>query len=181
MINQNITQKFLQLISEKMQTTISNYKYSYGQNIILWDQPYIYEDVSDNSLHITPGNESESIAYKVDIVCQQEEFIQELNKFKLKPKIYKHLIYIPYDISEDQSEFENILKLTEHIKIIHHTSSYAAFPKLSIKLDGKLLLRPDREYWINFINTKEYVVHVYQVDPRGKREQMLFYVIIPIP
>ncbi len=94
--------------------------------------------------------------------------------YKLDLQIDKDLLYIKPITHEFNDEIENLSLMFDNIIVLNKTNSDVV-RKMSLIINGKLFLNPNREYWVNFINNQEYVVHCYELDSSGKRQEMLFY------
>ena len=169
-----IENRFITFIKENLKKNINRFEYSYNQTLVLWDSRYIYEDVDTFELFDNYDNKKEYIVHDIKKIADTDAFKRfcdtpyftlnieyDRNNYKIlvNPFLFKH------------EEAENIQKIMSQIKIHFHTNE-----KMSAFIEGKLFNRPDRLFSFNFINNKEYVVHVYEVEETGKRGDMLFYV-----
>lgn len=151
MINDRIVSNFIKLVQSKLDNQ--------HQLPALYDDPFIYED-ADAPFSITesPLNpQKEYIAYSTE-------------------KIYKH----PKFQSFQQSH--NLLILDKHklclkeavlLDDIHvvHWNLHMPFHKTIVHFKGQLVSHPNRSFSLNFINDKEWVMHVYDT----QNKTLLYY------
>jgi len=172
----NLVNNFINYIKKNIDELIKDNLYSYNQYIILWNSEYIYEEADTRVITNVPKEELEYITYKTQDVFNHNDFKEFLTQsyYKLDLQIDKDLLFIKPITHEFNHEIDNLSLMFDQINVIQKNNSEIS-RKMSIIINGKLFLHPDREYWINFVNNHEYVVHCYEVDSSGKRQNMLFY------
>lgn len=172
----NLVNNFIIYLKKNIEELIKENLYSYNQYIILWNSEYIYEDANTYEITNKPKEEIEYITYKTQDIFNHRDFKEFMTKsyYKLDLHVDENILYIKPITHEFNHEQENLSLMFDQISVIHKNNSEIA-RKMSIIINGKLFLHPDREYWVNFVNNHEYVVHCYELDSSGKRQNMLFY------
>ena len=171
-----IVNNFIIYLKKNIDELIKDKLYSYNQYIIVWNSEYIYEEADTYIITNQPNIDKEYITYKTKDIFNHQSFKDFLTEsyYKLDLQTDKDLLYIKPITCEFNDEKNNLSLMFDNIRVMYNNNSDIS-RKMSLIINGKLFLNPDREYWVNFINNNEYVVHCYELDSLGKRQNMLFY------
>lgn len=163
--------KFIQEVKKNIDRVIDKQEYHYFNTIIVWDNPYFVEKISDD----------ESIIHDVIKIVQNPQFQHFVSSpyFNLVLEVNSYKIMIKPFMDKNESELEQLQNILRCISVTDGNAMYKP-RKLSCTIDGRLFHRPNRKYMANFINAEEYVVHVYELDEHGKTKKMLFYYFVPL-
>jgi hypothetical protein len=164
-------EKFIQEVKKSIDKVINALEYHYLNRIIVWDNPHFVEHICDD----------ESIIHDVTKIIQHPHFQRFISSpyFNLDLEVNDNKIFIKPLMDRNDSELEQLQNILRCISIMDGNAMQKP-RKLSCTIDGRLFHRPNRKYMANFINTDEYVVHVYEIDEHGKTKKMLFYYFVPL-
>lgn len=151
---------FLDYIKEKI-THIIDTRYSNRNSIIVWNDPYVYEDLDQPTINLRIDNEdtSECRVYSVAHLLQHDVFHSFKSAFGCPIRISGYTITLEPILNE----FDNIIDYLE-VHLVSKDNS-----KISIYLDGNLFNYPNKLISLNFINKNEYVIHLYDKDIDNKK------------
>lgn len=145
---------FFKLIKERINDIFIN-SYNNRQRFIIWDKPYIYEDLTKPHTNITLELDEtrEFRAYSVQKILSQQKCIKKYYNCPIKIDGYVLSVEPMVTCFED------------HIKCI---SAHLWTQKITVYIDGLLFNVPNMVLSMNFINYDEYVVHICSKDETGK-------------
>lgn len=148
MINDRIVKNFIQFIKDKLDTPF--------QLPALYDDPFIFEDADPPfSLSLDIDPEKEYIAYQAEKIYKHPEFQRFMQAYNLQ--IAKHKLQI-----REAALLDNIQ--------VNHYNLHMPFHKTIVKIKGL----SHRDVSLNFINSKEWVLHVYD------KNTLLYYFLCSV-
>lgn len=153
MINERIVRNFIQFLCEKLQDEF--------QQPALYSDSFIFEDAdppfSISEAHSLDKNR-EYIAYPTETIYKHPQFQDFMRKYNL--------------ITHNNTLLIKDAALLDNIKVSHF-NLHMPFHKTVVTINGSLFNIPQRDYSLNFINDKEWVLHVY--DSQSKTNKQLLY------
>ena len=107
--------------------------------------------------------------YDLDIISlkRDNKYIDFI--YKPSPIYIENVDKLNNRILQEYLETYNLFK---NIRICNHNNNYNH--RLSFSINGRLYNRPDREYYIVMNDNYNFNIQVYKLDPKNKREKMLF-------
>ena len=148
-----------------------------NKTVYTFKETFIYEDIDTS--------DGEYIVYNIQSVIKNIEFKEsyyDLDIISLKrDNKYIDFIYKPSPIYIENvdklnnrilQEYLETYNLFKNIRICNHNNNYNH--RLSFSINGRLYNRPDREYYIVMNDNYNFNIQVYKLDPKNKREKMLF-------
>jgi hypothetical protein len=79
-------------------------------------------------------------------------------------------------------EYKLVCETFSHIKFYDFSTNYfVSRPRIAISINGSINQKPDREYYVVFESSTDYMIQVYKINPETKRrEGMLFTVFVKL-
>jgi hypothetical protein len=152
----------LELITKRI-TEIVKSIYDNRQQFVVWDQPYVYEDLNKphTNLVLNISDIEECKVYSVEKLLTHKCFQSFKKCYGCPIKIERHIITM-------QPTIQTIDDTLQYIT----ASTWAK--KFSVFLDGTLFNFPNKTLSVHFINSNEYVIHVCDKNKNGKLT-LLYY------
>jgi hypothetical protein len=191
--SQSIIKKIHSLICSKVKNGLDNLfedkRFNIHENQIVYTfkESYMYEDAYTSELFFEQDLKSdcEYIVYNIQSVIKNIEFKESYYDLDIIhsrcDNKYIDFIYKPSPIYIENvnklndrilQEYLETYNLFKNIRICNHNNNYNH--RLSFSINGRLYNRPDREYYIVMNDNYNFNIQVYKLDPKNKREKMIF-------